>query len=158
MPADIKAYTPFQEAFGTFFIRNVGRLQVKLYELTGGRLFNTFLGAPVAILTTRGRKSGKLRKSPLLYLEQGDRVLVAATKGGMSKAPLWYLNLKANPEVRIQIGSHKRSMLAREADDAEAAGLWPALDAMYSGYEEYRQRLEGIRKAPIIVLEPLDRA
>ena len=154
MPDDIKPYTAFQEAFGSTLIKNIGHLQVRLYEITGGRLFNTFLGAPVAVLTTVGRKSGQRRKAPLLFLEQGERVLVVATKGGMSVAPVWYLNLKKNPEVDIQIGNRKRAMRAREADEAEAATLWPALDEMYSGYAEYRQRLEGIRKAPIIVLDP----
>lgn len=149
----IKPYTPFQEWMGLHFIKSYGRLQVCLYELSGGRLGGRFLGAPCCILTTTGRKTGKARKSPLLFLEEGDRVYMAGTKGGMRTMPIWYLNLQANPRCSVQIGKRRRSMLARTATQQEASEIWPRLDQMYSGYAEYRQRLAGVRVPPIIIFE-----
>lgn len=148
---DFKPYSARQEKFGEWFIKKIGAMQVWVYEKTHGKLWNTFLGGPVAILTTMGRKSGEPRKTPLLYLEVGDEVVMVASKGGMSKAPLWYLNIQANPEVQIQIGGRKRTMVARHATESEEAMLWPKLDAMYSGYVEYRARCEGVRKIPVLV-------
>ena len=153
MTNKIKPYTAFQEWFGTKLIKNYGSLQTWLYEVSGGRLANRFMGVPCAILTTTGRKTGKKRKTPLLYIEDNKRIIIAATKGGMSTAPIWYLNLMANPDVDFQIASHKRRMKARKANAEEAAELWPKLDSIYSGYAEYRQRLQGIREAPVIILE-----
>lgn len=149
----IKPYSPFQEWIGSVLIKNAGNMQVWLYETSKGKLANTFLGAPVAILTTTGRKSGKTRKAPVLFLEDGERVLIAATKGGMSKPPIWYLNIVANPDVAIQIGARKRNMRVREADENEQAVLWPKLEAMYAGFVEYRERLAGVRNAPLLILE-----
>ena len=148
---DIKPYSQGQEKFGSWFIKRIGSMQVWVYEKTNGKLWNTFLGGPVAILTTIGRKSGEPRKTPLLYLEVGDEVVMVGSKGGMSKPPLWYLNIKSNPEVQIQIGARKRTMVARHATEAEEAELWPKLDAMYSGYVEYRARCEGVRKIPVLI-------
>jgi F420H(2)-dependent quinone reductase len=147
-------YTPGQEKFGSWMIRNVGNLQVLVYEFSGGRLWNTFLGGQVAILTTVGRKSGKRRKLPLLFIEDGDRVVMAASKGGMSKPPLWYHNVVANPEVEIQVGASKRAMVARHANADEELALWPKLEAMYPGFIEYRARCEGVRHIPVLIFEP----
>ncbi|MBK6509833.1 MAG: nitroreductase family deazaflavin-dependent oxidoreductase [Haliea sp.] len=108
MTGDVQPYTQKQEKFGSWIISKVGRWQTTVYELTGGRLWNTFLGGPVAILTTVGRKSGQVRKVPLLYLRHGDEVVMTASKGGMSKLPIWYFNVVAADTVDIQIGSVKR--------------------------------------------------
>ena len=108
---NFKPYTQGQERFGEWFIKNVGRWQTRVYEATGGRVWNRFLGVQCAILTTTGRKSGQPRKTPLLYLRQGDQVVMVASKGGMTTLPAWYGNLRANPHVEIQIGSEKRRML-----------------------------------------------
>lgn len=134
-------------------IKNYARFQVGLYELSGGRLANQFMGCHCAILTTTGRKSGEKRKSPLLYIEDQARVILAATKGGMTSNPAWYLNILANPVVEIQIGNNKRQLRARHATEDEAAELWPKLDANYAGYAEYRERLKGKREAPVVILE-----
>ena len=154
-PAEVKRFTAGQEKFGTWFIRNIGSLQVLVYELSGGRLWNTFLGGQVAILTTTGRKSGKRRKVPLLYIEDGERVVMAASKGGMSVAPVWFHNIESNPRVRIQIGNRARDLQARIAGDAEERTYWPRLEAMYPGFAEYRARCEGVRHIPVVVFEPL---
>lgn len=149
-----KPYTPRQERFGERFIKHLGSWQTRVYEWTGGRLWHKFLGVECAILTTTGRKSGQPRKIPLLYLRQGDDVVMVASKGGMTSMPLWYRNLEANPSVQIQIGSDKGSYLARDANEAEAQALWPQLDALYPGYAEYRARVEGKRRVPVVIFTP----
>lgn len=149
----VKPFTPGQEKFGEWFIKRIGSMQVWVYEKTNGRLWNTFLGGQVAILTTLGRKSGEPRKTPLLYIEDGNRVVMVGSKGGMSKPPLWFLNLQANPEAQVQVRARKRTMISRVATPEEEATLWPKLDAMYAGYAEYRARCEGVRKIPVIIFD-----
>ena len=151
---EFKPYTEGQEKFGKSFITKFGALQVFVYRLTGGRLMNTFLGVKVAILGHIGRKSGQLRRTPLLFLEDGDKVVLAASCGGFSKAPQWQHNLDANPKAEIQIGSKNRVMKARRATAAEEAHYWPTLTAMYAGFDEYRARVEGKRHIPLYILEP----
>ncbi len=151
----IKRYSEKQEKFGSWLINRLGRWQTRVYELSGGRLWNTFLGGPVAILTVTGRKTGLKRKIPLLYLQyDGDCVVMTASKGGMSKLPIWYHNLKALPEAEIQIASEKKSYRMREATTAEETELWPRLDAIYPDYAEYRQRTDGIRRIPVLIFMP----
>ena len=148
-------WTAGQEKFGKFFIKRVGKWQTFVYELTGGRIWKTFLGAPVAILTTTGHKTGEKRKTPLLYLRDEDNVIMAASQGGFSTEPFWYKNICANPEVEIQIGNSKNTMIARHATTEEKADLWPKLDAVYAGYQEYRARTRGIRDIPILIFSPV---
>lgn len=155
MTGDIQRYTPKQEKLGSWIISKVGRWQTTVYELTGGRLWNTFLGGPVAILTTVGRKSGQVRKVPLLYLRHGDEVVMTASKGGMSKLPVWYFNVAAADTVDIQIGSVKKTYRMREANAEEEALLWPKLEAMYPDYKEYRARTEGVRHIPVLIFSPV---
>ena len=151
---DIKPYTEKQERFGTWMINGVGRMQTFVYELTGGRVWNTFLGSRVAILTVVGRKTGKIRKVPLLYLQQDDTIVMTASKGGMSKLPVWYHNVKAAETVDIQVGSEKRAYTHREASEEEERSLWPELEAMYPDYKEYRARTEGVRRIPLLIFTP----
>jgi len=155
MTKDIQPYTPQQEKFGSWIISKVGRWQTTVYELTGGRLWNTFLGGPVAILTTVGRKSGKVRKVPLLYLRDGDNVVMTASKGGMSKLPVWYYNVAAADTVDIQVGNVKKTYRMREANAEEETRLWPRLEAMYPDYKEYRARTEGVRHIPVLIFTPV---
>lgn len=152
--AEIKPYSEGQEKFGTWLIRNIGKWQVSVYRATGGKVWNTFLGAPVAILTSIGHKSAQIRRTPLLFLEDGNNVIIAASKGGMSKPPVWMFNLRANPECEIQIGAKNRMVRAREATPEEEADLWPKLTAIYADFAEYRSRTEGVRHIPLFVLEP----
>ena len=154
MAGNIQRYTPKQEKFGSWIISKVGRWQTTVYELTGGRLWNTFLGGPVAILTTVGRKSGAVRKVPLLFLQHGDDVVMTASKGGMSTLPVWYHNVVAADTVDIQIGRDKKTYRMREANEQEEKTLWPLLEAMYPDYKEYRARTEGVRKIPVLIFHP----
>lgn len=136
----------------TFFIKWMSRGNTWLYKVTGGKRGGTFRKAPVALLTTTGRKSGQPRVSPLLYLRDGDRVIVVASRGGSDKHPLWYLNLKANPKVSVQIKDEVLNMTARDATEEERATLWPKLVQMYSDFDDYQSWTE--RKIPIVVCEP----
>ena len=154
MAGEIKPFTPGQEKFGSWIIGKVGGWQTAVYELTGGRLWNTFLGGPVAILTVTGRKTGRVRKIPLLYLKQGDDVVMTASKGGMSKLPVWYHNVVAADTVDIQVGAEKKTYRMREATPEEEIDLWPQLEAMYPDYKEYRARTEGVRSIPILIFSP----
>ncbi|MFT4613728.1 MAG: deazaflavin-dependent oxidoreductase (nitroreductase family) [Bacteroidia bacterium] len=154
MTDEIKPFTAGQEKFGSWIINRVGRWQTVVYELTGGRLWNTFLGGPVAILSVVGRKSGVLRKIPLLFLKDGDNVVMTASKGGMSKLPIWYHNVVAATTVDIQIRADKNTYTMREATPEEETVLWPQLEVMYPDYKEYRARTEGVRRIPVLIFEP----
>lgn len=124
------------------------------FRLTGGRIGGRFLGgAPVGLLTTTGRKSGKRRTLPLIYLEDGARVVLVASQGGMPKHPVWYLNLAAHPDVEFRKPRDAaRSYSARTASDVEKKELWPRLCAVYPDYDDYQARTE--RVIPVVVLEP----
>jgi deazaflavin-dependent oxidoreductase (nitroreductase family) len=154
MTEKTQPYSQKQEKYGSWIISKVGRWQTTIYELTGGRLWNTFLGGPVAILTTVGRKSGLVRKVPLLFLKHGNNVVMTASKGGMTKLPVWYHNVVAADTVDIQIGSEKKTYRMREATEEEEATLWPLLEEMYPDYKEYRARTEGVRSIPVLIFTP----
>jgi deazaflavin-dependent oxidoreductase (nitroreductase family) len=131
----------------------MSRANVWAYRLSGGRLGGRFWGgAPVLLLTTVGRRSGASRTAPLLYLPDGENLVVVASKGGMSHHPLWYKNLEANPRVEVEVGSERRTMVSRRATAAEKAALWPRLVAMYPEYESYQARTE--RDIPVVILSP----
>ncbi|WP_374610795.1 nitroreductase family deazaflavin-dependent oxidoreductase [Gordonia sp. (in: high G+C Gram-positive bacteria)] len=130
-----------------------------LYKATGGRVGGTWrVGAglrkpaPVCLLTTIGRKSGQPRTAPLIYLRRGDAFVVVASQGGSAKNPAWYLNLRDNPQVTIQIGEEKHDLVARTATDAERAELWPDLVDTYADYDTYAAWTE--RTIPVVICEP----
>ena len=148
---NIEPWSKSEEKFGKWLIKKIGPAQTFVYEATGGRFWHTFLGAECAILTTTGNKTGKKRKTPLLYLENGDDIVMVASQAGFSTDPYWYKNLKKNPQATIQIGTKIRTMFAREATENEKLALWPQLDAIYEGYKEYRARAKGIREIPIVI-------
>jgi deazaflavin-dependent oxidoreductase (nitroreductase family) len=121
------------------------------YKLSGGRLGGTAYGAPVVLVESVGRKSGKRRTHPLLCLEDGDDLVIVASKGGVERHPAWYLNLKANPETSVNWRGEERRVRAREATEAERERLWPRLVEMYPAYAHYQKRTE--RRIPVVVLE-----
>lgn len=123
-----------------------------LYKATGGRVGGTFGKAPVALLTTMGRKTGEPRVSPLLFLRDGDRVILVASRGGSDKHPMWYLNLRANPKVQVQIKDEVLALTARAATEEERAHYWPKLTAMYPNFDDYQSWTD--RVIPIVVCEP----
>jgi deazaflavin-dependent oxidoreductase (nitroreductase family) len=126
-----------------------------LYRRTGGRLGHTLPKLPnrFLLLDHVGAKSGNRRTSPLQYVEDGDRVVVIASKGGFPKHPAWFHNLKAHPDTYAQIGSERRPVHARVVTDpGERDRLWAKAVRMYRPYEDYLARAG--REIPIVVLEP----
>jgi deazaflavin-dependent oxidoreductase (nitroreductase family) len=124
---------------------------VGAYRLTSGRMLSKVVGAPVLLLTTTGRKTGKRRTWPLLYLVEGDSYVVVASNGGSPTHPSWYLNLTSNPAATIQLGSYHISVDAQTASPEEKAFLWPKMVELYSGYETYQGRTK--RQIPLVMLK-----
>ncbi len=153
---DAKPYSPGQERLMNLLMKPVSHFNNWIYRVSGGGIGGRFPGgAPVLLLTTIGRKSGQPRTAPLLYLrdeDNEDRVVVVASMGGMSRHPIWYLNLEANPEVEVEIGRECSKMLARRATPEEKARLWPRLVDLYGSYETYQARTE--RDIPVVILTP----
>ena len=136
-----------------YIIKRMSRIQALVYKRTDGKVGGKFLkGAPVALLTTTGRKTGEPRVSPLLYLREGDRVILVASQGGAANNPMWYLNLKANPKVTIQIKDQVLHLTARDATEAEKAEYWPKLVAMYSSFDDYQSWTD--RVIPVVICDP----
>jgi F420H(2)-dependent quinone reductase len=134
-------------------IKWMSKAQTWLFKSSGGKLGNKFLkGSEVGILTTIGRKTGEPRDSPLLFLQEGQRIVLVASQGGRATNPMWYLNLKANPQITFQTKSGKHALVARDADDAERERYWPKLDAMYPDFVNYRSYTD--RKIPIVICDP----
>lgn len=137
----------------------MARVQTALYRATGGRLGGKWRvgsafprGVPVCLLTTTGRKSGQPRTSPLLYLADGDRIILVASQGGLPRHPMWYLNICENPEVTVQIGRTVRRMTARVANGAERSELWPRLVELYADFADYQSWTDRI--IPVVICEP----
>jgi deazaflavin-dependent oxidoreductase (nitroreductase family) len=148
-----RPFTATEVAIANPIIRIMSRLNTWAYRATGGRLGGRFLrGAPVLLMTVVGRKTGRRLTVPLLYLQDGEHLVIVASKGGMDQHPLWYLNLLANPDVDVEIGTAVRPMRAAVADDVERARLWPKLVAMYRDYADYQARTT--RQIPVVILAP----
>lgn len=139
--------------YADLFIKWMSRINTWMYRRGGGEgLGGTFQKIPVALLTTTGRKTGQPRVSPLYFLRDGDRVMVAASKAGSTDNPMWYLNLKANPKVQVQIKKEVLDLKARDATDDERAQYWPKLVQMYPTYDDYQSWTD--RVIPLVVCEP----
>jgi F420H(2)-dependent quinone reductase len=130
------------------------RDQVEEYESSGGTRGLTLrdTGLPVVIVTNRGARSGKLRKTPVMRVEHDGRYAAVASQGGAPTHPFWYYNLRANPRVELQDGPHKQNMVAREISGDERAQWWERAVAAYPPYAEYQQKTT--RQIPVFVLEP----
>ena len=128
------------------------RKQVEEYEASGGRRANTLAdtGMPIVIVTSRGAKSGKLRKTPLMRVEHEGEYALVASKGGAPKHPVWYHNLKADPEaVTIQDGPEPFDVTVREVSGEERAQWWERAVAAYPPYAEYQENTD--REIPVFV-------
>lgn len=133
-------------------IRSIAFVHRALYRATGGRIGSSLAGKPMLLLTTRGRKSGRERTTPLLYHRDGDALVVVASNGGDPRYPAWYLNLRSDPHGHVQVGRQTFRCAARVAGPEERARLWPQLLARYPGYAEYEKRAG--REIPVVVLTP----
>jgi len=136
-----------------FFFKWTSKINTFMYRRSDGEgLGSTFQGIPVALLTTTGRKSGEPRISPLYFHRDGDTVVVAASRAGTDKNPMWYLNLKVNPKVQVQIKKEVLDLTARDATAEERAKYWPKLVEMYPTYEDYKSWTD--RVIPLVICEP----
>ena len=132
------------------------REQVEEYEASGGQRANTLLdtGMPIIIVTTRGNKSGKLRKTPLMRVEHGGEYALVASQGGAPKHPVWYWNLQADPTaVMIQDGPEPFDVDVREVEGDERAEWWERSVAVYPDYAEYQENTD--RVIPVFVATPV---
>ena len=124
---------------------------IRVYQLTAGHVLGRVVGAPVLLLSTTGRKTGRIRTWPLLYLVEGDTRVVVASNSGSPDHPSWYLYLRNNPAVTIQLGGRRLSVEARTASPTEKALLWPKMIRMFSGYDTYQGRTR--REIPVVILK-----
>ena len=127
---------------------------IKSYVETNGEQGHEFReGVPILLLTVKGRKSGLLRRTALIYDRDGANYVIVASKGGDPKHPEWYQNLVADPEVRVQVLAEKFTAHARTAEGPERERLWTKLAAIWPDYNEYAKKTD--RQIPIVVLEPV---
>ena len=138
---------------GAWTMINVAsRIDKWLIRASGGGL-NTTFAWPCLLLTTKGVRTGSPRTIPIVYVRDGERLVLIASKGGNPRHPAWYLNLKTNPVVGVFLDGKSGRYTARDAEGEERERLWNMAVGVYSGYEKYRKRAGG-RKIPVVVLEP----
>lgn len=143
----------FSMALGDRGLKLMGKLNVPVYRLTGGRIGGRVGTAPVLLLTSIGRKSGEPRTAPVLYMPDGDRFIVIGTNAGNPRPPAWSLNLVANPEAEVQVGRRRIPVTARVAEGNERETLWRRMnDEWYEGFDTYAAKLT--REIRVFILEP----
>lgn len=133
-------------------IRLMGRAQAAIYRRSGGTRLSSFGAAPVLLLTTTGRRTGKERTVPLLYVKDGEAFAIVGSMGGHDSHPAWVHNLRAHPRATVQVGDQVIAVNAREAGGDEVTRLWPQLVEMYPAYADYRTRT--LRRFPVVLLVP----
>ena len=127
-------------AIPAWALRAGGKLNVPVYRATRGRLFGRIGRAPVLLLTTTGRRSGMPRMAPVLYLADGERFVVIGSNAGNERTPAWALNLQADPNVEVQVGSRRQKMRARVTEGEGRRELWGRMNDQYGGFDDYRAR------------------
>jgi F420H(2)-dependent quinone reductase len=133
-------------------LRAFGKVNVPVYRITRGRLMGKVGRVPVLLLTSTGRRTGQSRTAPVLYLADGDRVVVIGSNAGNTHAPAWSHNLKANPDAEIEIGGRRRTVRARVTEGEERSELWHRMNAQYGGFDDYDRRTS--REIAVFVLDP----
>jgi deazaflavin-dependent oxidoreductase (nitroreductase family) len=128
-----------------------GQEHVDRYVATAGEEGHDWQGTTTLILTTKGRRSGEPRATPLIYQRYGDDYLVVASKGGSEVPPAWFLNLEADPEVQVQVRGDRFTARARTAGPEEKPDMWRTMSATWPAYDDYQKRTE--REIPVVVLE-----
>ncbi len=128
------------------------RAHVTTYRLSHGRLGGEYRGAPILLLHHSGRNSGTERVSPLLYLADGDDLVVVGSKGGSHKHPAWFLNLREMPATTVEVGGERLRVRVHVASPQEREKLWPRVVDLYSDYANYQERTK--REIPLVILSP----
>ena len=133
----------------------MSRINTWMLRRSKGKFGKTLVGtggAPVCLLTTTGVKTDQPRTVALLYMRDGNDIVIVASKGGMSHDPQWYGNLVAEPKVTIEVDGEAISMIARTASPEEKARLWPMIVDTYKGFADYQARTE--REIPVVICSP----
>jgi F420H(2)-dependent quinone reductase len=126
-----------------------------VYRATGGRIGQRLPGLPpMLLLDHTGARSGKRRTTPLVYMPDGDNLLVVASKGGYPEHPAWLHNLRSSPDTEVQIGSKRIKVQAREANADERRRLWPEAIEYHARWGGYQRRTD--REIPLVILRPRD--
>jgi deazaflavin-dependent oxidoreductase (nitroreductase family) len=144
-----KPMKPHEEVFDS--PRGWVARHIRSYVQSEGRKGHRWNGVQTLLLTTRGRRSGKLRRTALIYGRDGDRYLVVASNGGAKKHPSWYLNLVDNPEVEVQVGADTFAARALTAPAEDKSRLWRLMASIWPDYDRYQTKAE--RDIPLIILE-----
>ena len=139
-------------SLGLKLVNAFTKANVLLYRSSGGRIGGKVKGAPVLLLDHVGRKTGQTRTTPVLYMPDGEDLVIVASRAGSDAMPMWWLNLKARPETTVLVGSKRLAVTAREASNAEKEQLWPRLVEMYGDYAVYERRTD--REIPVVILSP----
>lgn len=120
------------------------------FRANGGKVGGNFEGAPLLILHTIGAKSGQVRENPMMYLDDGDRILVFASKAGADSHPDWYRNLVANPEVEVEVGTQTYKAIATSLEGDERDAMYAKQASIYQGFQEYQDKTD--RVIPVVAL------
>lgn len=125
---------------------------IEEFRSNGGKIGGQFEGAPMVLLTTTGAKSGKNRVNPVMYLAEGDRIYVFASKAGAPTSPDWYHNLVAHPNVTVELGTDRFEAVATPVDEGERDRIYAEQASRYPGFAEYEANTD--RVIPVVALEP----
>ena len=147
-----RTWSRFSTSLGAAGLRLTGKLNIPIYRATRGRVMGKVGRAPVLLLTSTGRRSGQARTAPVVYLADGADLIVIGSNAGNRNEPAWSLNLKANPDARVEVGAECRDVRARVAAGDERARLWKAMNVQYAGFDDYEARTN--RDIAVFVLEP----
>ena len=130
------------------------RVHADLYRRTGGRFIPRWFGGSVMVIETVGRKSGELRRAPIIRVRHGDGYIAIPANAGAGKTPAWWLNCRAAGEATVIDGRRRLRVRPRVAEGAERRDLWQKFAAAYPGVEDYTEFSD--RELPVVVLEPVD--
>jgi deazaflavin-dependent oxidoreductase (nitroreductase family) len=151
---DVRQIPVEREKLFRLMTKLYARVNLLVYKLSGGRLMNKGLAnKPICIVTITGRKTGKKREVPLMHVPHGEKKILVASIGGTSKNPVWYYNLKANPDITIAVDGARRAYRARQVSPEEKASLWPVIVDAYPPYDKYQARSD--RDMPVFVCDPV---
>ncbi|MFQ5948911.1 MAG: nitroreductase family deazaflavin-dependent oxidoreductase [Acidimicrobiia bacterium] len=136
-------------------LKTLSRLHTALYRLTRGLVGRRLVDNDMLLLVTTGRFTGRRHTVPLLYLTEGEALIVIASYGGRDRHPDWWLNLERKPEAEVQVDGKRLSIRAQRATSEEKERLWPRVIDAYHAYADYQARTE--RDIPVVLLHPIGR-
>ncbi len=122
------------------------------YRVSGGRILRKMRGADVLLLTTTGRRTGKNRTTPLIYVQDGENLGIVASNGGRDHDPAWWTNLQHNPRAQVQVKGNRKTVTAEKAGPEDTTRLWSMLTKVYPAYDDYQKKTK--RTIPVVILRP----